>query len=278
MSIDVRVERREGVSRGTVTLSVGGERAERQASSVSCERVLAALAVMASIGLDEREMPANEAPAVAPPASAEPPSPATEARADTTLHPPLARRPKTSSAPARSSQPRAPSRIAVAFGTGLELSLNRATVVSPKIFVELLFPLRFEPFVRLGFERSFRADVASNEGVASVRWNAATVDVCADFVGFAKMAAGGCANVEIGSLDAVVVDPLPSRERSRFWLTGGLSARLSWRPLRALSFDLAVGARVPFLRNELFFEPSTLVYEAPAVVPFAGTAIVGHFP
>jgi len=36
--------------------------------------------------------------------------------------------------------------------------------------------------------------------------------------------------------------------------------------------------RAPLIRNELLFEPATLVYEAPRVVPFLGGALVGHLP
>ena len=57
-----------------------------------------------------------------------------------------------------------------------------------------------------------------------------------------------------------------------------VAARVAWRPLRALSFEIIAGARVPLIRNELFFEPLTLVYEAPFVVPFVGTAVLAHLP
>lgn len=282
VDVDVRVERRDGVSHGTVALVGGGERAERTASSASCERVLAALAVMAAIGLDERDVPVSPAPAPSPP-----PAPDEDATvpAPTEGEPPLvAPLPRTGAgpktAPERAAPPALPRppHFGVAVGTSFEASANRAAVFTPAVFGQLVFPLRFEPSLRLGFARSFRQDAVSARGSAGLDWTVATIAGCGDLVRHAALSAGPCVNAEAGALEAVVVDPLPSRGRTRLWLSAGASARVAWRPLRALSFEVAVGARVPLIRNQLFFEPLTLVYEAPFVVPFVGTAVLAHLP
>jgi hypothetical protein len=282
VDVDVRVERRDGLSLGTVALVGEGERAERTASSASCERVLAALAVMAAIGLDEGDVPVSPAPAPAP--APAPGASATVPTAPAAELPPVAPLPRTGSQPKTAPEPAPAPRVprplhfGVAVGTSLEASANRGAVLTPAVFGQIAFPLRFEPFLRLGFAQSFREKAVSALGSASLEWTEATVAGCGDLVRHATLRAGPCVNAEAGALEAVVVEPLPSRGRSRLWLSAGASARVAWRPLRALSFEVAFGARVPLIRNQLFFEPLTLVYEAPFVVPFVGTAVLAHLP
>ncbi len=284
IDIDVRVERRAGVSHGTVALIGGGERAERTASSASCERVLAALAVMAAIGLDERHVPVSPAPAPSPPPAPAPdeaaivPEPPAGARPLVAPSPRAGARPKTVPEHAVPPTPPRVPHFGVAMGTSLEASANRAAVVTPAVFGQIVLPFRFEPILRLGLARSFQQKAVSARGSAGLAWTEATIAACGDLVRRATLRAGPCVNAEAGALEAVVVEPLPSRGRSRLWLSAGASARVAWRPLRALSFEIAVGARAPLIRNELFFEPLTLVYEAPFVVPFVGTAVLAHLP
>jgi hypothetical protein len=80
----------------------------------------------------------------------------------------------------------------------------------------------------------------------------------------------------VGRLDAVVEGPLPFRSQSGWWVAPGASARLSWQAHSVFSFEVYGGARVPLLRYQLFFEPATAVYQAPAFIPFAGAALVLH--
>lgn len=272
IEVEVRVERRDGVSRGTVALIGEDERTERMASSPSCERVLTALAIMAAVGLDEGMAPA---PAPAPDESVtELPAPAGEP-------PPIMPTPSTGSAPANIAIPRARRRaphVGVSLGSSLDFSANRAAIVTPGVFAQLAFSGRFEPLLRLGFARSFRDEVVSVRGSAGLVWTEGTVAGCGGLLRHSTLRAGLCLNAEAGTLQAIVNEPLPSRGRTRPWISAGASARLAWRPLSALSFEIVGGARVPLLRNQLFFEPLSLVYEAPAVIPFAGMAVVAHLP
>ncbi|AKU97339.1 hypothetical protein AKJ09_04003 [Labilithrix luteola] len=271
IGVEVRVERRDGVSHGTVALVGEDERTERTASSPSCERVLTALAIMAAVGLDEGIAPVPAASPDAGPAE----GPAVEPEP-----PPVAPSPRPSglTKTATPPSPRHATHVGVAIGTSFEISANRAAIVMPGVFAQLVFPVRFEPLLRLGFARSFRDEVASARGSAGLAWTEATVAGCGDLFGNATIHAGPCVNAEGGVLQAIVNEPLPSRGRTRPWFSAGASARLAWRPLSALSFEIVGGVRVPLIRNELFFEPLSLVYEAPAVVPFVGTAVAAHLP
>ncbi|MBX3258141.1 MAG: hypothetical protein KF782_00365 [Labilithrix sp.] len=272
VDVGVTVARRGGTSHGTISLVSAGERAEREASSASCDRVLVALAVMAAIGLDAGELPApaEESDEAAPssgtddaaPAPAPPPRPSRRAT------------PRPSPRPAPAPRPR----VSVALGTSAEVSANRSLVVTPGLFGQLGFPGRFAPVVRAGVRRSFRADRVSPFGTVGLRWSEVAVAGCGDVVQRPTMRLGPCLNAEGGVLEAVVIEPLPSRVRSAAWVSAGASARLSWRPLQAMSFELLGGVRAPLIRNQLLFEPAALVYEAPLVVPFVGASVLGHWP
>ncbi len=287
IEVDVHVERRDGVSHGTIALVRGAERAERTASSASCERVLEALAIMAAIALDERDVPPSPAPS--PPLPPELPS---EPSATASV-PPAGEPPRVAPPPAAGSRPKTaadrtnvapaarlppPPRFGIGLGTSLEVSANRGHLITPGVFGQVVLPLRFEPLLRVGVARSFWQKALSTRGTAGLEWTEATVAGCADVVRYATLRAGPCANAEAGALEAVVIEPLPSRGRSRVWLSAGASARIAYRPLPALSFEIVAGARAPLIRNQLFFEPLTLVYEAPVAVPFVGTAVLAHLP
>ena len=279
VDVAVRVERRGGTSHGTITLVAAGERAERTASAASCDRVLAALAVMAAIGLEGGDVPMPSAPAEAPAAR----SPLPEAPAATS---PLPKAPVQPSRPPRPALSRPPpgespeprARIGLALGTSVELSANRALVVMPGLFGQVGFPGRFAPLVRVGVRRSFRGETVSRFGTVGLQWNEVALTGCGDLVRQPTLRVGPCLNAEGGILEAIVIEPLPSRARTTAWLSAGAAARISWRPLRAMSFELLGGVRAPLIRNELLFEPATLVYAAPRVVPFLGGAVVGHLP
>lgn len=282
VQIHVRVERRGGMSHGTITLVAGGERAQRAASSVSCDRVLAGLAVMAAIGLEGGDVPSPPVPESRP-AVPEPSPPVPEPR------PPIPEEealgaPPTSSTHGRETghrqddrSPSAPRpRYGVGFGTSVEVSANRSAVVTPRVFAQLTIPSSLAPFLRLGVGRSFRSNTVSAWGTVGIQWSEATLLACADILRQEKLGLAPCLNADAARLEAVVIEPLPSRTRSALWLSAGSSVRLAWRPLPAVSFELFGGARIPLIRNQLLFEPATLVYEAPLIVPFLGAGVVAH--
>ncbi|MBX3196731.1 MAG: hypothetical protein KF894_01140 [Labilithrix sp.] len=280
VDVAARVERRGGTSHGTIALVSAGERAERAASSVSCDRVLVALAVMAAIGLEGGELPVpgEEPEATAP--SEGPDEVAPTPLAPTPDTPPRSARPSrraTRRQPPRPAPAPRP-RIGFALGTSAEVSVNRSLVVTPGLFGQVGFPGRFAPVVRAGIRRSFRADTVSPFGTVGLQWSEVAVAGCGDLLRQPTVRVGPCLNAEGGVLEAVVIEPLPSRVRSAAWLSAGASARISWRPLQAVSFELLGGVRAPLIRNQLLFEPAALVYEAPPVVPFLGASVLGHWP
>jgi len=157
---------------------------------------------------------------------------------------------------------------------------NQGSVFLGTWFAQLAFPGRLAPAFRVGLERSESARVSSRLGAASVQWSEITFAPCIDLFRSSALRLGPCLNVELKFVEASVIAPLPARTFSYLWLTGGASAKLSWRLLPPLSVDLMAGARASLSRSELFFEQdrSTPVYRAPLVIPFAGLSFVLHLP
>ncbi|MBX3207139.1 MAG: hypothetical protein KF764_18980 [Labilithrix sp.] len=262
--VEIHVERVGNLSHGTLALDVGDERAEREASSPSCEEVVAALAVMAAIGLDQGVLP-PPAPAASPPTPRlRPPRSRPDERERVLDVPPAP-------APARS---RGSPRLSLA--TGIEAASNRSLIVMPMLFGEVGFRTTFAPSVRLGAGRSFQERFVTRQGTASVQWTKLLLGACADALRAGALRLRPCVEGEVGSIDAVVDAPLPFRSQSEWWGAAGASARLSWQAHSAFSFEVNGGARVPLLRYQLFFEPATAVYQTPALIPFAGAAFIAH--
>ncbi len=255
--VEIRVERTGDLSHGRLALAVGDERAERDATSPSCEEVLAALAVMAAIGLDQGTLPTPSLPEARPPRrerDVPPVVPAPLPETSLWTHP------------------------TVRFGTGVEVSANRATVIVPTLFGEVGLRSKYAPSLRLGAGRSFSQSFATRRGTASTRWSEVRFDACVTVLRRPEpLRLGPCISGEVGRIDTVVEAPLPFRSKPRWWVTTGASARLSWRVHPRMSLELEGGARVPVLVDRLFFEPDTVVYVPPALVPFAGAAFVSHF-
>jgi hypothetical protein len=273
----VRVERRDAVSHGTLALSFAGVSIHRNASSTSCEDVVAALSMMAAIAIgDEAE---HFASAVSEDASVavttEPPAPAitqsssgrTAARRDEPVAPhPLA--------PSRGK------RAALSLGAGLELNGNRGAVLVATWFAQLTLPARFDPALRVGFARSTREAISSPHGVVAIRWSELALAGCVDLFSARELRVGPCLSAELGRLEASVVVPRPVVDSSYLWLALGASGKIAWRPIPRFSVELMVGARSPVLRKELYFEPyaERVVYRAPMVAPFIGAGFVAHLP
>lgn len=275
IDLAVRVERRDAVSDGTIVLSFAGVSVHRNASSTSCEDVVAALSMMAAIAIGEEaeritsSSEGSEEPSVA--GSTEPPALASTPKASA----PAARRPARRVAPPPVSRRK---HVAAGLGAGVELNGNRNAVLMGTWFAQLAFAAPLDPTLRVGVARSTREAISSSRGVVAIRWSELTLAGCADLLREQELRVGPCFNAEIGHLEASVVVPRPVVEASYLWLSLGGSARIAWRPLPFFSVEMMVGARAPALRKELFFEPyaEPVAYRAPSVSPFMGLGFVAH--
>ncbi|OJY15112.1 MAG: hypothetical protein BGO98_21910 [Myxococcales bacterium 68-20] len=253
--LGVRIELRDGLSHGTLTLLVGDFSEEREASSSSCGDVLAALTMMAAIIIGE-----EEAHLQAP----EPPKP---------LRPNRAPRKKLPSGPARRGE-----RVSWALGAGGESDGTRGRLMLARWFVQVGFPGALEPALRLGLARSTRTELTSPNGVVSTRWSEVTFASCATMHRRGALRVAPCIELAVGTLQASVNAPPPVRSFSYPWLSAGASATLAWRVVGPLSVEGSVGVRVPFIRDELFFEPDMVVHRVPLFIPFGAAGIVVDLP
>jgi hypothetical protein len=280
IDLAVGVERRAGVSRGTLTLSFAGVSVHRNASSTSCEDVIGALSMMAAIAIGEEaerftsdvtEQPSVEVTTELPASASTSPSSAKAA-------PPrvqgVSPRPGV---PPRGAHGK---RLAAAVGAGFEINGNRGAVLVATWFAQLTLPAPFDPALRVGVARSSREAVSSPRGVVAIRWSELTLAGCADLLRERGFRVGPCLNVELGRLEASVVVPRPTLDVSYLWLSLGASAKVAWRPLPRFSVEMMVGVRSPVMRKELFFEPygDPVAYRAPAISPFMGIGFVAHLP
>lgn len=285
IDVAISVRRQEALSVGTLTLTAAGASIQREASSTSCEDVLAALTVMAAIAIGEqaerlstepseqtRARPRGEPASPPGPSETRPTRPTRPANMRTTRLP--ASRPPPSAVGGSSK------RVVVSLGSGVEVNGNHGAVLLGTWFAELSFPLPLHPAIRLGLARSTREAASIPRGAIAMRWVELTWAACAELYRNEAIRVGPCLNGEVGSLEASVVRPLPARDIPSPWLSAGGSARMSWRLLPPLSLETMVGARAPILRRELFFEPlsTPLAYRAPLVAPFAEVGFVVQLP
>lgn len=270
-----RIEKHGAVSDGTVVLSAGGVSVDRSASSVSCADVITALTMMAAIALEEEIALEQD---VEPPAAEREEAPQTPAtgKAPGTANverPPAVRPPRVAVVRrARSAH------LSGAMGAGFEVNANRGALPLATWFVQLAFPVRFEPMLRLGLARSLRERIVSPLGHVAVRWSELTMASCVDLLRQQVLRIGPCINAELGRLQASVVAPLPVVSHSYLWLTLGASARATWRLSPSFSIEMMLGVRAPVMRKELYFEPyrDPVAYRAPLVSPFAAVGFVAH--
>lgn len=286
IDVAISIKRQESLSVGTLTLSAAGASVQREASSTSCEDVIAALTVMAAISIGEQAERLSHEPSeqVSAPPSGEPPSPSRPSDTRPPRPPPSPASVGTTQLPAPRPPPsdgaRPSKRVAVSLGSGVEVNGNRGAVLLGTWFAEVSFPVPFDPTVRLGLARSTREVASIPRGAIAIRWVELTWATCADLYRDQRFRVGPCLNGELGRLEASVVRPLPARDIPSDWISVGGSARMSWRLLPSFSIEMMVGARAPLLRRELFFEPfrQPLAYQAPSVAPFAEIGLVAHLP
>jgi len=265
----------------------------RSVSGKTCGEVVGALALVGALAVDPR---ASTAPVVvaAPdgadvaggsgPASAEkavPPAPAREAAATKRDGESARERDQPATSPP-STSPGSSRRSRVEVGAQAEMAVVAGVVPSGRIFGDLSVGPRegvFAPSVRLAFARSLEVDRSAAIGGATLRWTAATVDLCPVRLILARpLAFRPCAGAGAGVLEASGTGFAGAVSRSRPWVTLSALGRLVWEPLAWLDIDLEAGAIAPLFRESFFFAPSVAVYEAP-VAAFLGRAGFGvRFP
>lgn len=257
------VIRREGDRMlGHLTLEEEAGRTQRIVSAPSCDDVVAAFAVMLVVALDpDAESRSTKAPA---PLAGEP-------RAAPPQRRPLPVRPRRSR-PATAVQ-RAPA-LGVRGGVGVSLPAYDGPVFEHSILVELRADTALRPRVRAGLARSSHHEVLTPSDRVDLVWTTGRLSFCGGPGWLRAHDLALCAGAWVGALDATVARP-QGTSRTLLWASAGPSAvlglDLGWR----LRVEIEAGVSIPALRDRFFFEPATLAYSAPLVVPFVGMSLLG---
>jgi hypothetical protein len=241
---------------GTLVVEEGAERTERTVSAPACEDVVAAFAVMLVVALD-REAETPEVPVHEP-------SPAPEA-------PP----PHVTPRPLPRGRARSRSPLVLGGGVGFGLPAYDGFIFEPTFMLEARLATSFQPRVRLALSRSAHDSVETRSARVDLVWTTGRASFCGAPRWLQNQALALCAGASVGELEAVVARP-GGPARGLFWFAVGPSivreVELGWR----LGLQLEAGLAIPLLRDRFYFEPRTLAYQAPAVMPFFGVTLLTH--
>lgn len=156
---------------------------------------------------------------------------------------------------------------------------------APRVFLEAVRSGAgaFAPSLRLQGERLTGATVTSTLGYsASPSWLTADLSFCP--VRVLRATVSACADFEAGSIHFDATGSETSGA-DRPWLAAGVLARVSWPALAlteriSLAFDVELGVRFPFGRDEFYFlkDPNNNeIYTDPAIVPHGAFDVAVRF-
>lgn len=265
---------REGAV-GDLRIVRGGVRSDaRRVTAASCSEAVDGLGLVAALAFDPAaKIVLEEAPA-AEPLDEPPSSPAAPAPAPARDVGPSEPRPRSTPADA----PR--SRWAFQVGVnGGAAGVGNGPALAWGAFVEANVDRGgLSPSLRLGATRT----VSSTETpsvTTDLAWHVVRASLSPLRVDLDRaVSVRPVVVVEGGVFDAAARGFDGARAASRPWAALGLQARVAYTPVRRLFVELAGGATVPLVRDELVVDPGLFLYRAPALVASAEAAVGLHFP
>ncbi len=283
----VRLRAKGATTIGVLTIEDEHGTDTRTVTGASCLEVVDALALVAALSADPEATtvasalpptePSGSAPA-APETSTSPPAPPTTV---VSASPSIAAPPP---APGPAPGPRSPEivrRDRVSFGLGVDaLSLDaRGARLAPVTFVDWARPSAsvLSPAVRLSLARTESDPLVTGSGTAELAWTWARLDACPlqlprPPVMIPSIEVRACAIVAAGAVAARVSGIDNPTPRTRAWVSPGALLRLATFRLAPIALEAQVGALVPIVRQDFYFDPATPVHRLPAIVGFAGIA------
>ena len=255
---------------------------KRTITGESCTEVCDALALFAALSIDP------DAATTDPQGANAPSVPAERAQPTPTLgiHP---RRTSRGSdrhlAADRRVKPVSTLRISALVGVQVG-AISAGTPANP-VLVEPFFEIQLHqvetrgiftaPALRLGFSSTKTDTATTSSGLAHLHWTALRLDACPIALRFGRtFSVRPCLSASAGQLSATGVITLPNTERLP-WLTVGGLIRGEWNFLSVLVLEADGGADAPLRRDQLYFEPSTPVYRAPAAMGHVSLGVSVHF-
>lgn len=224
-----------------VVVEPGGAQSVRRVPGRSCAEVVAAMSLITALTLDPNASTA--------------PQPAR----------PLRPRPAPRPTPAPPPRPVAPVRTkGWRLGFGVAAATNTAAPPPPALDVEPFValddeaPRLFAPEFRLSALRSVTpSTVTKSLGEADFTWTAARLAACPlKWPARSALELRPCAVLDAGVLNGSGTRTHKAASANALWIAPGLTARLTYRPIAALSLEVGAGATFPLERGKFYFQPN----------------------
>jgi hypothetical protein len=279
VSLEVWFEGQEQIN-GVLLLRDGeGHPTLRVIPGATCEEVVAALALTASLLIDAQRRATPAPAASAPPASTENPAPA---RSPEPRPPPVA---PVDEGSERSSSADEHSTFGIRVGLGVAaeqgVAPSLATAGALDLSVESRGPRIIEPLIGATLERTFTQTVTQAQGEATFRWTALRLGVCPlRLLTEGRLVLRPCGFFEGGALEADGVNVAAPDGVNRPWWAVGASGRLELGLFEPLSALLELGGRLHFSEDRFYFypdSPATTLFEVPPAGFFGRATVQGGF-
>ena len=279
-TLRVRLEPMSGTVKGElVVIDEQGGATHRELSGDTCEAVVSGLAWVAARALDPALGANNEADL--PPWPAPPPRPPTPPLFPCEVTPPVPHTLEEPEPPPPVIQPRW--RVTVGSEAAVFGAAAPAAALDVDGFVDFAHESEsvLAPAFRFSAHHTSSVNVDVTATSASFEWTFARAEVCPwrfDLANTVELRA--CGLFDAGVLFASGGGGVGFQAASQLqpWLAAGALARLEWRLVGPLRLEADGGLAVPFVRKTFAFDPSTSVYEAPAVLGLASLGLGVRFP
>jgi hypothetical protein len=263
----------------------------RAIPGATCDEVVAALTLTASLLIDaQRQATQTPAAPVAPVGSVEPAVPAPPPLTAKPTPPPSPVPPsvrtdavdKGSDASSTVAKPSKTLEVHVGAGAAAEQGVapNMALAGAFELAVKWNRGQLVEPMVSMTFERTLAETVEQTEGNARFQWTALRLGLCPLRLHEERVLFRPCGFFEGGAIDAEGVDVPGADDATAAWWAAGVSGRLELEIFERLAGLVELGARLHFKQDRFYFDPDspqTTLFEVPPVGLFGRAGIQGGF-
>ena len=269
-----------------------GQPTVRTIPGATCDEVVAALALTASLLIDAQRQAtqasaAPDAPVapVAPAVPAPPPLTAKPAAPASPVLPPVrtdtvdegSEGSRTVDKPSRTLEVHVGAGAAAEQGVAPDMALAGAF----ELAVEWHRRHVVEPLIGVTFERTLAETVEHTQGEAQFHFTALRLGVCPLRLPLERRVVfRPCGLFEGGAIDAEGVDVPGAADATAAWWAAGVSARLELDIVERLSMLVELGGRLHFKQDRFYFDPDspeTTLFEVPPAGFFGRAGIQGGF-
>jgi hypothetical protein len=255
----------KGALRGRLTLrELDGRETARVVPGVSCEEVVAALALIAAVLIDP------SAPVDSPHRAPARPPVDDRSRADTRTAPRDSKR-----------------SMRLGFGAGVSVLVQSAVAPDPNLGMGVEANTTLDsggwlsPLFAVAANRTLTDTATTPNGTAQLSWWALRASACpVRWPERRWLALRPCALFDIGQLNGSGENTERRAESSGMWLAAGASGRVEAFVLQRLSLLAEGGILAPLRRDRFYFDPdseTTTAFEVPELGALARFAVVAHF-